>query len=345
MAKVMKSEIVETAVKGRWVRVRALPINGVNVVLKGKWLKLAVIHEEQWSSNAPVDPESCVRALKDYRAHGLRGDIFTFAQKVSETCPIYKYPVEWDSVAAVHITSFNDWWESLPQETRKNVRRSKKRGVEVILKVLDDDLINGIIEVNDDAPFRQRIPNVHFGKSFEQVRKDQSSFLDRSDYICAFLGEELVGFIKLVYGDKTASILQIQTKPRHHDKRASNALLAKAVEVCEARGVSHLIYGMFNYGKKRDNTLREFKIRNGFTEILVPRFYVPLSLWGTFCLKLGLHRGIIGILPHNVIKLWVRARAKWYSVTSLISRRSSIAEQSNSTRQTECSNPSAGSTP
>ena len=52
----------------------------------------------------------------------------------------------------------------------------------------------------------------------------------------------------------------------HQDSRPTNALLAKAVELCEAKGVSCLIYGQFNYGNKRDNPLREFKIRCGFTE-------------------------------------------------------------------------------
>ncbi len=341
----MTSRTVETSIKGKWIKIRGVATNGVTVILKGKWIKLAVIHEEQWSSNALVDPESCVKALKDHRSHGLRGDIFTFAQKLPETLPKYKYRVEWDSVAAIHITNFNDWWEGLPQETRKNVRRSKKRGVEVRLRELDDDLIKGIIEVNDDAPLRQKIPNVHYGKTFEQVRKDQSSYLDRSDFICAYVGEELVGFVKLVYADKTASILQIQSNPRHHDKRASNALLAKAVEVCEAKGVPYLIYGFLNYGNKRDSPLREFKVRNGFAEILVPRFYIPLTLWGRLCLKLGLHRGVVGLLPYSVLKVSVNARARWYSVRSLISRRSLIAERSNSTRQAECSNPSAGSNP
>ena len=27
----------------------------------------------------------------------------------------------------IHLVSFNEWWEILPQETRKNVRRSQKR--------------------------------------------------------------------------------------------------------------------------------------------------------------------------------------------------------------------------
>ena len=61
------------------------------------------------------------------------------------------------------------------------------------------------------------------------------------------------------------------------DKRPANALIAKMVEVCEAKGISHLIYGLYNYGNKRNSSLLEFKIRNGFEEFLVPRYYIPLT--------------------------------------------------------------------
>src|SRR5437773_2109408 len=82
---------------------------------------------------------------------------------------------------------------------------------------------------------------------WSKVKKDQSSFLDRSDFICAHLADELIGFLKLVYRGETASILQLLPKASHNDKRPANALVAKAVERCEARAVSYLTYGMFNY--------------------------------------------------------------------------------------------------
>src|SRR5438552_1655252 len=83
----------------------------------------------------------------------------------------------------------------------------------------------------------------------------------------------------------------------HHDKRPANALIAKAVEICEAKGVRYLTYGNFHYGNKGIDRLLEFKIRNGFEAILMPRFYVPLTLKGALCMRLRLHRGLLGILP------------------------------------------------
>ena len=138
--------------------------------------------------------------------------------------------------------------------------------------------------------------------------------------------------------------MQMLPKASQQDKRPANALLTKAVELCEERGISYLTYGLFNYGNTRDSSLRDFKIRNGFEEMLTPRYYVPLTTWGSLSLKLHFHRGLRGILPHNVIDLAVRARAKWYRLKQSTSRCSSMSERSNCNRQMECSNPPAGST-
>jgi hypothetical protein len=118
--------------------------------------------------------------------------------------------------------------------------------------------------------------------------------------------------MKIVCRGDVASILQMLPKASHQDKRPANALLSKAVEVCEARGISYLTYGLFNYGNNRDNSLKEFKVRNGFEEMLTPRFYVPLTSWGRVSMGLKLHRGLSGVLPTSVIKLAVQTRAKWY---------------------------------
>ncbi len=303
----------EISVRGKWIRVPALHIDGKTIIVQGKHLKKAVIQDEEWLEDQLEDPDSCVRKLKEHGTHNLDADIFTFAQKPSATQPKHRYPMERDSVAAIRITSFQEWWEKLPQESRKNVRRSQKLGVIVRVRELDDDLVKGIIGVNNDSPIRQRVSFAHYGKTFDQVKKDQSSFLDRSSFICAYLGDELIGFLKLVHRGDVASILQLLPKASHQDKRPANALIAKAVDVCGERGVNYLTYGLFNYGNKRNSPLREFKIRNGFDELLVPRFYIPLTIRGKLCMKLKLHRGLLGVLPHSIITLGVNARAKWYN--------------------------------
>ena len=335
---------VEVRVKGRWVPVPVVDVNGHKLIATGNRLRTAFVRGEDMMENELENPALYIEKLKGDANNTLRAHIFTFTQKLPATRPEYTYPMEWDSVAAVRLVSFKEWWEGLPQETRKNVRRSHKRNVQVSVKVFDDDLIRGIKQVNDDSPLRQGLPNGYFGKSIEETRKLYGEFVGRCDFICACVGEELVGFLHLVYRGDIASILNLTTKPGHFDKRPANALVAKAVELCEEKHISYITYGRYNYGNKRDNPLRQFKVRNGFTEVLVPRYFVPLTRWGRLCMKAKLHRGLVGILPHSVITVGVGARALWYKFKVFISRCSSMLERPNRYRLTERSNPPAGST-
>ncbi len=318
---------VDVSVRGKWSQVPGFDVNGKTIVVLGNWVKVAYVHQEAWLETELGDPELCVREIKEQRKQGLRADVLTFAQKLPDTARRYEYPLALESVATVHINSFKEWWESLPQETRKNVRRSQKRGVEIKLGEFGDEMVKAIAAVNNETRLRQGRRFPHYGKTLDQVKKDYSSYLDRSDLICAYYGTELIGFLKLVYRGGIASILQLLVKSAHHDKRPANALLAKAVELCAARGLSHLTYGKFNYGNKSDCSLIEFKTRHGFEEMLVPRYYVPLTGLGVFYTNLRLYRGLLGILPGGVITTGLKARLAWYKVKNFARRCSSTLEQ------------------
>jgi hypothetical protein len=304
---------IEVAIKGKWFTVPALEVNGKDIIVRGKWIRIARVEAEEWLESELEDPQGCVQILKQQRPGDLQADIFSFAQKLPAVRPKYQYPMEWESIAAVRLGTFQEWWECLPQETRKNVRRAQKRGVTVQVRNVDDDLIRDLQVLNNDSPVRQGKVFTHYGKTLDQVKKDQQAFLDRSDYICAYHQKELIGVVKLIYRGDVASILTFLPKTSHHDKRPANAILAKAVELCAERKIQYLIFGKFNYGNKRDTPLREFKIRNGFEEILTPRYYVPLSAKGAISVRLKLHRGVLGLLPHSIIAFLVNTRAKLYS--------------------------------
>lgn len=335
---------IEVRIKGRWVRVPVLDVNGNKVIATGSRLRTAFVRGEDMMQDELEDPGLYIRMLKSDANQTLKADIFTFTQKLPATQPKYTYPMEWDSISAIHLVTFTEWWEDLPQETRKNVRRSCKRNVKISVRGFDDDLIRRIKQVNDDSLLRQGLPNGYFGKSIEETRKLYGEFGGRCDFICACVDEELIGFLHLVYRGDIASILNLTTKPSHSDKRPANALVAKAVELCDEKHISYITYGRYNYGNKRDNPLRQFKVRNGFTEVLVPRYFVPLTRWGRLCMKAKLHRGLVGILPHSVIMVGVGARSLWYKFKVSMSRRSSMLERPNRNRLMERSNPPAGST-
>lgn len=337
----MNIETIEISIKGKWSFAPAISVDGKNLIVQGKRLKTAIVHDEEWLETEVQDPALCVRSLKSGSKQGFRADIFSFAQKLPNLKPRYDYHVEWDSVAALRTNSFKDWWEGLPQESRKNVRRAEKRGVVLRVKKLDESLLRDLLTLNDDSPIRQGKVFTHYGKTIDQIRKDQRDFLDRSDYVCAYLGEELIGVVKLVYRGDIASILTFLPKASHNDKRPANAMIAKVVELCEQKGIALLTYGMFNYGNKKHTPLREFKIRNGFEEMLAPRFFVPLTPWGAICIKAGVHRGWMGLLPHSIITSLVEMRSRWNRFQ--LRRCSSTTERPNRNRQMESSSPPAGS--
>lgn len=338
-----KLNSTEISIRGKWVRVPATAIGGKTVVITGGWVKVASVHDEDWLETELEDPETCMRELINRTETGLHADVFTFAQKPPSAAPRYAYPMDPDSIAVAYLPSFKQWWESVPQETRKNVRRAQKRGVEVTIRCLTDEVVKGIVEINNESPLRQGRRFPHFGKSFEEVKKDYISFVDRSDFICANHGTELIGILKIVYRGDIASILQLLVKLGHQDKRPANALLAKAMEVCESKGISYVTYGGFSYGNKGEDSLLEFKMRHGFQEVLVPRYYVPLTTKGAAWRRLRLYRGITGILPSVIIRMGLKSRLTWNHVKSLTSRCSSMIEQPKRNRQMERSNPPAGS--
>jgi hypothetical protein len=306
----MYQSLKEISIKGQWVKVPAIAVKDGAIVVTGRWIKMASIHDEEWMEQEIKQPDLCVATLKDTPLLKRVADIFTFTQKPSSIGHKYSYPAELESIAAIQLSSFQEWWEALPQESRKNVRRSQKRGVVIKVSAFDDALIEGIIGINNDSPIRQGRRYTHFGKSFEQVKRDHQAFVERSDFICAYHEGEMIGFLKIVYRGEVASILQLTPKASHSDKRPANAMLAKAIELSAARGIRCVTYGLFNYGNKGDTPIREFKKRNGFTEVLVPRYYVPLTPWGQLCVRFKLHRGLVGILPRTVLDFLVSTRAK-----------------------------------
>jgi hypothetical protein len=298
---------------GAWIKVPAVEFNGTRLLVTGKWLRVAALDGEDCLERGLEDPEGCIRTLKDRRSHSVQADILTFGQTVPSTVAMYSYPMQPDSIATIRLTRFNDWWEGLPQVTRKNARRAAKRGVVVSVRELDDNLIRQIMEINNETPSRQGRHFTHYGESFEDTKRDFSSFAYRSDFVCAHLGDELIGISKIVYCRHGAAIMKLQSKITRYDDRPSNALLVKALECCAQRGVSCVTYGKYRYGRQEVTSLMEFKARHGFEEVLVPRFYVPLTVRGRVAVTLGLHRGMVDILPESVIRVARSARKKWHT--------------------------------
>lgn len=316
-----KIDCAEIAVRGKRISVPAVQIDGRKLVVTGGLVKTATIFDEEFvEDNVVYDPHAFIPKLV---ASGLQADIFSFAEKIYEAEPKHGYAFEWDNAAVACTASFNDWWDKLPQESRKNVRRAAKRGVIVERATLDDRLARGIKEIYDEMPIRQGRRFWHFGKDLETIKRENSSYLDRSQFIGAYYNDELIGFMKFVYVGKTANMMQILSKAAHYDKRPMNALIAKAVEICAEKQLSFLVYSKFTYGNKVQSQIADFKRRNGFVQMNFPRYFLPLTLKGKVAVRLKLHRGLLGTLPVWAIDFLLLIRA---SVLSVVTRPSSITK-------------------
>jgi hypothetical protein len=298
------------SVKGRAVRVPSLQIGETQIIATGRLLRMATIHDEEWTESAALpEPLALIESLKKT---AFRADIFSFTQRLPDIRPRYAYPMEWDNAAVIPISTYQDWWDKVPQVVRRNVRIAAKKGVSIREVPFDDELVRGIAGIYNEAPIRLGKRFWHYGKDLETVKRENSTYAERSSFIGAFFEGKLIGFIKLVYVGRIGSMMQILSMIQHQDKRTTNALLARAVELCAARGMSHLMYCSYVYGANESSLLTEFKKRNGFERLDFPRYYVPLSLRGRLALAVRAHHGVKGALPRPLLDFALQLRAKYF---------------------------------
>src|SRR5581483_4625314 len=125
----MAVKFIEVRIKGKPTQVPSAEIAGRTVVVKGGRVKIASIRDEELAEGELVkDPASFISELK---RSGLKADVLSFYQRVPDATPKFPFHFDLENLAVVPVTTFDAWWEKLPQESRKNARRAAKRGVEV----------------------------------------------------------------------------------------------------------------------------------------------------------------------------------------------------------------------
>jgi hypothetical protein len=291
---------------------KLIKVGGKDIRVEGGLIRIARLDGDKYVF--PDDPEALFGSL---RKCGTRIDLFTFLQRLPETSPKYSYPMEWDNLAVLRVSTFDDWWKhqirSLP---RNRARQAEKKGAVLREVPFDDALLRGICEIYNECPIRlgKRFP--HYGMSLERAREYAGTFLDRSIWIGAFLGDQMIGFAKLVTDETRtqACMVHILGMVQHKDKAPTNALIAQAVRTCAQRGIPYLVYETFAYGNKRRDGLSDFKEHNGFQKVDVPRYYIPLTPIGSAAFRLGLHRQrLVDHLPAPVIAKLIGLRNAWYT--------------------------------
>lgn len=296
-------------IKGKMIDVDSINIDNKTIIATGSLFRLGSL-EFEWDSDIDNPPV----LLDHLRASNLKVDMFTFMQRLPDTSPKFDYYMEWDNVAVIPLTTYEQWYKKRIQEnSRHKIRKAKRVGVEIKLVKFDDELVKGISEIYNEVPIRQGKPFWHYGKDLDSLKEIHSTFLERSDFIGAFYQNKLIGFLKLVYTDRYVRTMHILSKIEHRDKGPTNALLAKAIEICCEKKIPYLVYGAFDYGKTGSKSLSDFKKHMGFEKVLLPRYFIPLNSKGRMMLKVGLHHGIVGLLPEKVVRAILKLREIWYT--------------------------------
>jgi hypothetical protein len=281
------------------------------IKIKGRFLRIARIEGDGYRFLR--DPEPIISGL---RTSGNGVDLFTFTQGLPDTVPRYHYPMEWDNFAALRVTTFDHWWtDVLGFKGRNKARQAERKGVTLREIPFDDPLIDGIWQIYNECPIRQGKRFPHYGMSRDTVREHAGTFLDCSIFLAALFRGVLIGFAKLTVDEtgSQAGLMHIVSMIKHRALAPTNALIAEAVRTCAARGISYLVYSQFSYGNKRRDSLSDFKERNGFQRVEIPRYYVPLTRFGELAFRMQMHHSLLDRLPESLINRLRSFRANWYN--------------------------------
>ena len=294
-------------IRGVPVQYDAVRVKNQTFIISGKFAKTAALPrgKEEWLEDIG-NPEDVSHALKNAPR---KIDLLRFWQRIPETEPKFGYYREWRQVAAIPVSTYDHWLKKqVTRSARNKIRKTEKFGVVIEETKLNDQLVRDIMDIFNQAPVRRGKRFWHYGKNFETVKKEMSLDLAESVFITAYHENELIGFIKLLLADRYAMITLILDKTTHRDKAPMNGMIAKAVEICAARRIPHIVYMMWRRGEHG-----QFQESNGFERISIPEYFVPLTINGRIALGLGLHKGLRGLIPDRVMGWLLALRARWYS--------------------------------
>jgi hypothetical protein len=178
-------------------------------VRKKGFVKLASDIQEYEKNIQPTD-----QFTAKLRDKGI--DIFTFLDR-RWCCPITNPPANWikeeDNVGLLEIKDYNSWWQAIGKKTRNMVRRAEKNGVKVAVVEPSDKLAESIWKIYNETPIRQERAFTHYSEPLNIVKGNMYAAKNNT-FIAGYLGEEIVGFIQILYGDNiviVSNILSLQS--------------------------------------------------------------------------------------------------------------------------------------
>ena len=166
----------------------------------------------------------------------------------------------------------------------------------------------------------QRVPDPP-GKALSSLRNDlerareyAGTFPDRSISIGAFLGDEMIGFVKLVTDETRtqACLVHILSMVKHKDKAPTNALIAQAVD--PAPTAAFLIWCTRISPTVRSG--RQPEPLQGSQRLPAHRsasLLRPVDSLGKMAFRLGLHHRLVDHFPEAVCGEASRVPEAWYN--------------------------------
>ena len=146
---------------------------GRKIEVRGQVLRIAAIDGDYFRFFE--DPVPVIAALREC---GTRIDLFTFIQRLPETKPKYSYPIEWDNLAVLPVTTFDHWWTKvLGFKGRNKAKQAEKKGVVLREVPFDDRMIEGMWKIYNETPIRQGKRFPHYGMTLERMREYAGTFL------------------------------------------------------------------------------------------------------------------------------------------------------------------------
>jgi len=277
-------------------------IDEKSITVAGRFVKMARLEDELY---VPVeDPKNLIEKL--IRSN-IGADIFTFCQEIDEPTPKYGFHQEWQSLAVLTLTTYEEWFNHrITFKPRNKIRKAHKCGVQTRVVGFCDELVRGIRNIYNETPVRQGRQNLHYGKDFETVKREHATFLDKSDIIGAYYKSELIGFAKVTHLKHYSILMNIVAMISHRDKAPANALIAKTIEVCAQKSSLLLNYGIWSR-----RGMSDFKVASKFERCEIPRYFVPLTCKGKLALRLNLHHKLVDLIPESCLDLAADVRTRW----------------------------------
>jgi hypothetical protein len=285
-------------------------VSGLPIRIQGKWLRIARPDGDKYT--CPGDPEALIAEM---RKAGVRADLFTFLQSVSDRSPRYSYVMEYDNLAVLPVSTFDHWWnQQIRSYPRNRARQAGKKGVSFREVPFGEELIRGICGIYNETPFRQGKAFPHYGMTPDEARDYAGTYLEQSAFLGAFVDDTMIGFVKLTWDvhRTQACLVHILSMVKHNDKAPTHALISESVRYCAEHKVPYLVYEHFHYGNKQGDSLSHFKEVNGFQRVDLPRYYIPLTGKGKIAVRLGLHRRLADRIPESIAGKLRDLRKAWY---------------------------------